>query len=114
MPGKKQYANGYERSAAGLDFDDPIRERAASLGATLVSEGPDALLEQIEEFLPESWRDQIRDFPMSAMVLGIGVGLYLGMKRGDEILTAGSSLITAAALANVGAVLSDKRAPEEE
>lgn len=91
----------HERSAAGLDFDFPIREKAASLGQAVAENGPEALLEEIENVLPESWREQITTFPISAMLLGLGVGIFLGMKKGDEIIAAGGSMLSAAAIANV-------------
>jgi hypothetical protein len=91
----------HERAAAGLDFDNPIREKAASLGQTVAENGPEALFEEIENLLPESWREQITTFPIAAVILGVGVGVFLGMKKGDEIIAAGSSMISAAAIANV-------------
>jgi hypothetical protein len=97
----------YERSAAGLDFDssDPVSERAAKLGAKMAESGPEVLLDEIENLLPEQWRDNIRQFPIAAMAVGIGVGLWLGMKKSEEIIAAGSSLISAAAMANVSQVM---------
>jgi hypothetical protein len=96
----------YERSAAGLDFDDgAIRDKAGELGAKMMEEGPEALLDEIENLLPEAWREQIRAFPVVAMALGLGVGIWLGMKKSDEIIAAGSSLVSAAAMANVSAVM---------
>jgi hypothetical protein len=95
----------HERSAAGLDFDDgTIRDKAEELGAKML-EGPEALLDEIENLLPEAWRDQIRTYPVVAMALGLGIGLWLGMKKSDEIIAAGSSLVSAAAMANVSAVM---------
>jgi hypothetical protein len=91
----------HERSAAGLDFDNPIREKAASLGQTVAENGPEALFEEIENLLPETWREHIATFPLAAMILGVGVGVFLGMKKGDEIIAAGSSMLSAAAIANV-------------
>lgn len=96
----------HERSAAGMDFEeDPIRDRASSLGAAMAEGGPEALLDEIENLLPEAWRDQIRSFPIAALAVGIGVGVWLGMKKSDEIIAAGSSMISAAALANVSNVM---------
>ena len=96
----------HERSAAGMDYeDDPIRDRASSLGAAMAEGGPEALLDEIENLLPEAWREQIRAFPIAAMALGIGVGIWLGMKKSDEIIAAGSSMISAAAMANVSSVM---------
>ena len=95
----------HERSAAGLDFDDGnLRDKAEELGAKML-EGPEALLDEIENLLPEAWREQIREFPIVAMALGLGVGIWLGMKNSDEIIAAGSSLVSAAAMANVSAVM---------
>lgn len=100
-----QTPNDHERAAAGLDYDsDPIRERAAALGNTIAENGPEALFDEIENLLPESWREHIRTFPLAAIALGIGVGVWLGMKKSDEIITAGSSMISAAAMANVSNV----------
>jgi len=100
----------HERSAAGLDFDDgAIREKAEALGAKMIQEGPEALLDEIENLLPDSWRDQIRAFPVAAVALGLGVGIWLGMKKSDEIIAAGTSLVSAAAMANVSQVMDKVR-----
>jgi hypothetical protein len=100
-------SDAHERSAAGLDYDDgdPIRSNAAALGAKIVDEGPEALFNELEELLPEAWRDQIRTFPIAAVVLGVGVGVWLGMKKSDEIISAGGALVSSAALANVSQVM---------
>ena len=97
----------HERSAAGLDFEegDPMHDRAASLGAKMVEEGPSAILDEIENLLPEAWRDQISAFPLAAVALGVGVGVWLGMKKSDEIITAGGALVSSAAMANVAQVM---------
>jgi hypothetical protein len=89
-----------ERSAAGMDYDFPIHEKASELGNALV-DGPEALFEKIESLLPESWKEHIRTFPIVAVVLGAGVGVWLGMRKGDEIIAAGTAMITAAAMQNV-------------
>jgi hypothetical protein len=91
----------HERAAAGLDFDFPIREKAASLGQSVAENGPEVLLEEIENLLPESWREQIAAFPLAAVIVGVGVGVFLGMKKGDEIIAAGTSMLSAAAIATV-------------
>ncbi|MCA1732421.1 MAG: hypothetical protein LC732_02320 [Acidobacteria bacterium] len=108
-----RYSDSHERSSGGLDFDEDLRGRATSFGSRLASEGPDAIFEQVEEMLPESWREQIRLHPLVAVALGVGVGIFLGMKKGDEVITAGSSLIAAAATANLNAALSKTREDEE-
>lgn len=99
----------YERSAAGLDYEEGessgIRDKASSLGVKMVEEGPEALLDEIENLLPDAWREQIRQFPIAAVTLGLGVGIWLGMKKSDEIIAAGSSMVGAAAMANVSQVM---------
>jgi hypothetical protein len=82
-----------------------ISDRAAELGSDLASDGPQALFDQLEELLPEGWREQITAFPITAVLVGFGVGLFLGMKKGDELIAAGSSMIAAAATANLSQVL---------
>jgi hypothetical protein len=102
----QQSSDRYERSAAGQDYDgDPIRANAASLGARMVEEGPDALFNELENLLPEAWRDQIKSFPIAAVALGVGVGVWLGMKKSDEIISAGGALVSSAAMANVSQVM---------
>lgn len=104
----KRSPDEHERSAAGLDFDDQaagLKDKAASLGAKMVEGGPGAVLDEIEELLPEEWREHIRTFPITAVAIGVGVGLWLGMKKSDEIIAAGTSLISAAAMANVSQVM---------
>jgi hypothetical protein len=95
----------HERSAAGMDYDFPIREKASKLGNALAESGPDAFFEEIENLLPETWREHIQSFPVAAVILGVGVGVWLGMRKGDEIIAAGTSMITAAAVANVTNVM---------
>ncbi len=98
-------ADEHERAAAGLDFDFPFREKAASLGQAMAENGPEALFEEIENLLPESWREGITNFPIVAMVVGVGIGVFLGMKKGDEVIAAATSLVTAAAMANISQVM---------
>lgn len=95
----------HERAAAGMDFDSPIREKAAQLGSRLAESGPEALFDEIENLLPETWRDQIAAFPLTAVLLGVGVGVWLGMRKSDEIIAAGTSLITSMAMQNVASVM---------
>ncbi len=91
----------HERSAAGMDFDFPVREKASQLGNKLAESGPEALFEEIENLLPESLREHVTQFPIAAVLLGLGVGIWLGMKKGNEVLAAGTSMVTAAAMSNV-------------
>ena len=95
----------HERAAAGMDYDFPIREKASQLGNALADNGPEALFEEIENLLPESWREHIRTFPIAAIVLGVGVGVWLGMRKGDEVIAAGTAMITSAAMQNVAKVM---------
>ena len=96
----------HERAAAGLDFEngDPIRDGAAAFGAKIVEEGPEAIFDEIENLLPETWREYIRQFPLAAVALGVGVGVWLGMKKSDEVIAAGTTLVSTAAMANLGEV----------
>ena len=95
----------FERSAAGMDYEDPIRERAASLGAAIAENGPEAIFEEIENLLPEEWREHIKTFPIAAVLLGFGAGIFLGMRKGDEIIAAGTAFVTSAAMSNVNDIL---------
>ena len=101
MATSRKGKNDHDRAAAGQDFDDPIREKAASLGNAMAEGGPQALFDEVENLLPEEWREQVRAFPLTAVALGLAVGIFLGMKKSDELIAAGSSLISAAAMANV-------------
>jgi hypothetical protein len=99
---RKKSGEDHEAAAAGIEFDEnPIRERFASLGAAFAEEGPRAVLDEVENLLPDEWREQVRTFPIAAVLLGVGVGIYLGMKHSDEVIAAGSSALSAAAMANV-------------
>jgi hypothetical protein len=97
--------DNHERSAAGMDFDSPLREKAAQLGSKIAENGPEALFDEIENLLPESWREQIAAFPLTAVLISVGVGVWLGMKKGDEVIAAATSMITAAAMQNVASVM---------
>lgn len=90
---------------SGMNFEEPLRERAASIGAAMAEGGPGALFDELENLLPEQWREHIRTFPIAAVLLGVGVGIYLGMKKSDELIAAGTSMISAAAVANVGRIM---------
>lgn len=103
-----RYSDEYERAAGGMEYDEPIRERAASFGSTLASGGPQALFDEIEKLLPASWREHIVRYPITAVAIGVAAGIFLGMKKGDEIIAAGSSLIAAAATANLNQVFASR------
>jgi|SRR5215212_7458576 len=102
----RDFSENHERSAAGLDFeDDPLRNHAKSLGQKMAAEGPEAVLDEIENLLPESWRDHIQAFPMAAVALGVGVGIWLGLNKSDEVIAAGTALVSSAAMSNVSQVM---------
>lgn len=102
----KRSSDEHERSAAGLDFDEgDMRSNAAALGAKMLDEGPEALFDELENLLPEEWREQIRAFPIAAVLLGVGIGVWLGMKKSDEIIAAGGALVSSAAMANIAQVM---------
>lgn len=96
----------HERAAAGLDYDEQggMRDGAAKLGAKMMEE-PEAILDEIENLLPEAWREHIRSYPVAAVLIGVGVGVFLGMKKSNEIIAAGTSLVSAAAMANVTEIM---------
>ncbi len=103
----QQNPDEHERAAAGLDFDngDPIRDGAAAFGAKIFEEGPGAIFDEIEELLPETWREYIREFPLAAVGLALGVGVWLGMKKSDEVIAAATTLVSTAAMSNVSDVM---------
>ncbi len=98
-------SDDHERAAAGMDYDFPIREKASKLGSALAENGPEAFLQEVENILPESWRGHIAEFPIAAVLVGLGVGVWLGMRKGNEIIAAGTSMITAAAVSNITNVM---------
>jgi hypothetical protein len=100
----------YEKAAGGLDFDEPLRERAASIGSKVAERGPEALLDEVENLLPDAWRDQVVSFPMTAVLVGVGIGIFLGMKKSDEVIAAGTALITSAATQNFSSVVGSMKA----
>ncbi len=76
-----------------------------AIGSRMADEGPGVLLDEIENLIPEEWREHISAFPLTAVAIGIGVGLWLGLKKSDEVLTAGSAILSSAAVANVTQVM---------
>ncbi|HUP49819.1 MAG TPA: hypothetical protein VNA04_13620 [Thermoanaerobaculia bacterium] len=111
MASSRKGKKNQERTAAGRDHDSPLHDKAASLGAAVADGGPQALFDEVENLLPEEWREHVRSYPLTAIAIGVGIGVYLGMKKGDELIAAGTSLVSAAAMANVSRIVD--RAQEE-
>lgn len=88
-----------------MDYEQ-MTDKAQELGERL-AEGPDALIKEFEELIPAAVREQIVAFPLTAVALGVGVGIFLGLKKGDELLSAGAAMVSAAVAANVNSVLAD-------
>lgn len=86
-----------------MDYEQ-LTEKAQELGERF-AEGPDAMLQEIEDLLPPAVRDQVVAFPLTAVALGIGVGIFLGLKKGDELLSAGAAMVSAAVAANMNSAL---------
>jgi hypothetical protein len=95
----------HERSAAGMDYDFPNREKTSNGDDAAAENGPSALFDEIENLLPESWREHIAQFPIAAVLLGFGVGVWLGARKGDEIVAAGTAFVTSAAMSNINQVI---------
>ena len=110
MASTRRGTGGQQKGAAKEENDSPLREKAASLGAAIADGGPQALFDEIENLLPEEWREQIRSYPLTAIALGVGIGVYLGMKKGDELIAAGASLVSAAAMANFSRIVEPSEA----
>jgi hypothetical protein len=70
-----------------------------------VEGGLELLLDQIEELVPPVVRTQVSRHPFTFVLLGLGVGIFLGAKKGDELLSTGASMLTAAVAANFHARL---------
>ena len=73
----------------------------ATLGARVAEGG----LDELENLLPEEWREQIRAFPLAAVAVGVGIGIWLGMRKSDDVIAAGTALISSAVMGNVAEVM---------
>lgn len=82
-----------------------MTDSVRSLGEALMDGGPDALLEEIEGLIPDSWKEHIARFPITAVAAGVGLGIFLGMRKGDELISAASAMMSAAATTNLNRVL---------
>ena len=96
----------HARSAGGMDYDEAEDTSGADSPADwrsrLEEDGPLALLEDIEEMVPEPVRVQIERFPLAAVCVGVGVGIFLGMRKSEPIIAAVTTAITATAARNFG------------
>lgn len=103
----------YERAAGGLDYDEPEETQRGAAGggadwqARLEQEGPLALLDDVEEMLPEPVREQVVRFPLAAVCLGVGVGIFLGARKSEPIIAAITAAVTANATRSLGSILGD-------
>lgn len=77
----------------------------SALGARIADEGPGPVLDDIDALIPEPWREQIGAFPLTAVAIGIGVGVWLGWKKSDDVLEAGMAILSAATASNVAQVM---------
>lgn len=73
--------------------------------ADQADDGVALILEQIEQMVPPFVREHVARRPFTFVLIGVGVGLYLGAKKGDELLSAGAAMVTAALTANLNAKL---------
>ena len=77
----------------------------AAIGQRIANDGPDVLLDEIENLLPDEARELIGAMPLSAVALGVGVGVWLGLTKTDEVISAGKALLAAAAGQNIAQVM---------
>ena len=77
----------------------------AAIGAKVAAGG----LDEVENLLPEEWREQIRTFPLAAVAVGVGLGIWLGMKKSDDVIAAGTALVTSAVMGNVAEVMENMK-----
>jgi hypothetical protein len=89
-----------ETSQPQEEQTEPQEEQAGEL-----SEGLAVFLEQIEQIVPPIVRENVARRPFTFILIGVGVGLFLGAKKGDELLSAGAAMVTAAVTANLNAML---------
>jgi hypothetical protein len=107
-----RYSDEFENAAGGTDYEEP-GQGDAGMGS-FFDRGPEALFNDIENLVPEPWRQQVVRFPISAVAVGVVVGFFLGYKKGQELVTAGSSFIAAAAAANINQFVASRVAQGDE
>ncbi len=77
----------------------------AAVGQRIANEGPGVLLDELENLLPDEARAVIGAFPLTAVALGVGVGVWLGLTKSDEVLAGGKAVFAAAAGENIAQVM---------
>ena len=85
------------------NFD--FRDRAQALGKAVAEHGPGVIFDEVETLLPENVRDIIRTFPMLAVIAGVGVGVWLGANKSEEVISGGTALVSAAVMASVSGTM---------
>lgn len=76
--------------------------------------GPKAVLDEVEAMVPESWRQHISDWPIVSVAIGVAAGVFLGIRKGDEVISAASTMATAAASAHLSQVLGDNSDDDDD
>lgn len=64
----------------------------------------DSVLEDLESAVPNPIRQKVADHPIPALLIGLAVGLFIGMKKGNDILSAGSAAVASAATAGLSRI----------
>lgn len=104
----------YEKAAGGLDYDEDAGTSSGKADGAgmdwserLQQEGPLAILQDVEEMLPEPVRVQVASFPLTAVAVGLGVGLFLGMRKSEPIIAAITAAISSSAAKGFGSIVDD-------
>jgi hypothetical protein len=82
-----------------------FRERAQALGLAMAEHGPGVIFDEVETLLPENVRDIVRTFPMLAVIAGVGLGVWLGANKSEEVISTGTAMASAAVMASVSGVM---------
>ncbi|MGK2856341.1 MAG: hypothetical protein ACSLFQ_03960 [Thermoanaerobaculia bacterium] len=85
--------------------DETSQPQEQEQEAAQSDDGVAMILEQVEQLVPPFVRDQVARRPFTFVLIGLGVGLFLGAKKGDELLSAGAAMATAALTANLNGML---------
>lgn len=96
-------AAGVPEEAAGVPVDAAGVPEEEETGESL-STALDAVLEDLEMAVPAPIRTQVSNHPIPALLIGLGIGLFIGMKKGTDIMSAGSGAVAAAATAGLSRI----------